>query len=115
MPVEAEGQLRREPGGTRSLEDRAAARERPVDRRGDQRRYCSSSRAWLATDDPACDVDCLEDSAEHEPPLIQRVVQIKEYGAPRSDRSDYVREPDLGRVCVVEHPERIRPIDRVLS
>ena len=115
MPVEAEGQLRRQFRCTGALQNRAATRKRPVDRRGDQGRDDSGGGAWLATDDPACDVDCLEDSAEQEPPLIQRVVQIKEYGAPRSDRSDYVREPDLGRVCVVEHPERIRPIDRVLS
>src|SRR5437879_13927300 len=115
MPVEAEGQLRRKPAGTHALEDRAATRERPVDRRGDQRRYCSSGRAWLATDKSSGEVYRLKESAEDWTPLVQRVVEIKEYEAPRSDRADNVRETDLGLVCVVEYPKRVGPLNGVLS
>src|SRR5438309_1707942 len=115
VPVEAERQLRREPSCTCALEDRAATRERPVDRRGDERRYCSSGRAWLATDKSSGEVYRLKESAEDWTPLVQRVVEIKEYEAPRSDRADNVRETNLWRLCVVEYPERIGPIDRVLS
>src|SRR5688500_12158145 len=60
------------------------------------------------------DVDCAEDPAVERSALIKRVIQIQKHDAARPNYRNNVGQRTIRSVGVVEHSERISPINGFL-
>src|SRR5438874_556915 len=112
MPVEVERKPSCESCSAGMLKECPASCEWPVDRCGDHSCDRSSGRAWLPADESPTEVHRPKEPAKDETSLIKRVVQIEKDKTSRADSSSDVPEPDLRFCGVVQHSERVCPIDR---